>query len=167
MSLRSFAKITLALFTVAVLGACTQESKVKSAVETYAMDDINKEFDKAFGAKESKIMSELKTAFVKKLRIEVTDIKIEGETATGKANVTMYNKEFGGLAFLVALNAPEHDKKGRNVASILDEVRKEKPEVPNMENFPTETHTRNFKAEKKDGKWVVSSLKEEKEKSKR
>jgi hypothetical protein len=138
------------------LSACSQESKVKSSVQNHVGSFFNTEFDKTFGANNSKIMGEMKAAFQQKMKVEVTDLRIEGDTATGQINVTHFTKDFGVLMLLVGMGAEEHDAKGRSVANVMDEVRAKDPKIPKLIDLPTEVTTRNFKAERQNGIWVVT-----------
>lgn len=155
-------KVLVAATMVTVLSACGgEESKVKTAATNLVTEQLDKEFTKNFGVPgNSKIIDELAAEWNNKLKVEALEIKVEGDKATGQISVTHAGKDFSGLAFMIGMDAKGLDKKGRNIASLMDDMRKTDPRIPQLKDLPTEVTTKAFTAEKKDGQWAVTIGKE-------
>ncbi|MFP5519373.1 MAG: hypothetical protein ACLGGX_05680 [Bdellovibrionia bacterium] len=159
-----FLKSTLTIMLLALLGTgCSQESKVKSAVQSQFKAEFVAQVNKEFKSTESsKIWTEFKDWVVSNTSAEVTEVNINGDEADGKMKVTTLNKDvINGLSMLLLFGAAEADKKGMSLKDLWSEIQKKDKRTPAMSEVPKQEVQFTFKA-KKDGDWKITESKEQK-----
>ena len=145
--------------TAFFLSACSQESKVSSAIKSQVQEQflmgVTKEFK---GSDKSKVWNDLKDLMVSKTTVNVDEVKVEGDSAKGIVSITSLDSNTtGGLMLLLAFGASELDKKGMGLKDAWDDMRKQDKRMPAMSDYPIETRKFSFTASKEDG-WKLKDL---------
>lgn len=143
-------KLTAILLLGMALTACSQESKVRNAVQEQLKTELTAKLDKEFkGTEKSKVFNELRSLIESKTKVEVTQVAVNGDKAEGKILVTtLSQKETGGLMLIMMFAGSELDKKGSGLSDVLTELRAKDKRVPALADFPTEQIEVSFTATK-------------------
>lgn len=141
-----------------LLSACSQESKVRTAAKNEIEKSYYEGVAKAYkGSENSKVWTEYVNLINSKFKVEIVDVKVDGNKAEGIAKVTLAeDKTAGGLAMLLMFAASGMDKKGQTLAQGWEELRAQDKRTPAMSDFPTETKEVTFTAVKED-QWKVTA----------
>lgn len=154
-------RIMVLFLSVFVFCACSQESKVKSAIKDQVRQKVIADIDRSLkGSEKSKVWSEFKELVTKNILVEVSEVQVSGSEAQGVVNVTrLEEKTTGGLVLLLLFAASELDKKGMGLEDAWAELRKKDHRVPAMSDYPKESKEYRFTAFKKDS-WTLKEMKE-------
>ncbi|MFM6930033.1 MAG: hypothetical protein ACKOX6_16295 [Bdellovibrio sp.] len=164
MKIRMFALIA----AVGTLAACSQESKVKSAVKSQFQEQVTAQYNKELkGSEKSKVWTDFKSLLSAKTSVDVAEVRIDGDNAEGVIKLTsLDDKTTQGLVMLLAFAAGDLDKKGMGLEAAWDELRKQDKRMPAFADYPIEIVDVQFKAVNKDGWKLTESKKVPKAKAK-
>nr|BFD68243.1 hypothetical protein HAGR004_32650 [Bdellovibrio sp. HAGR004] len=153
-------KYVLLALSLSFLVACGQESKVRSAAKEVIEKSYYDQMAKTYkGSEKSKVWTEYVNLVNSKFKVEIVEVKVDGNKAEGVAKVTTAeDKTAGGLAVLLMFAAEGMDKKGQTLAQGWEELRAQDKRTPAMSDFPTETKEVHFTAVKEDT-WKVTAKK--------
>lgn len=153
-------KYVLLTLSLSLLAACSQESKVRSAAKEEIEKSYYDQMAKTYkGSEKSKVWTEYINLVNSKFKVEIVDVKVDGNKAEGIAKVTTAeDKTAGGLAVLLMFASEGMDKKGQTLAQGWEELRAQDKRTPAMSDFPTETKEVPFTAVKEDT-WKVTPKK--------
>ena len=153
---------------VGTLSACSQESKVKSAVKSQYQEQLTAQYNKELkGSEKSKVWTDFKKLVSSKTSVDVADVRIDGDKAEGVMKVTApEEKTTQGLVMLLAFAAGDLDKKGMGLEAAWDELKKQDKRMPAFADYPVEVVEVQFKAVNNDGWKLTESKKVPKAKAK-
>lgn len=160
--------VTFLSLLLVLLSACSQESKVRSAVKTQVEEKFLQQVNQDFkGTEKSKVWKDLREFALSKTSVKIDDVKVEGDNASGTVSITSLETDTtAGLALILAFGASDLDKRGMGLKEAWEDLRKEDKRMPAMADYPIETKKFAFTATKNDG-WKLKDYDLIKEKKKK
>jgi len=153
---------------VGTLAACSQESKVKSAVKSQFQEQVFTQYNKELkGSEKSKVWTDFKNLLSSKTSVDVAEVRIDGDKAEGVMKLTtLEEKTTQGLVVLLAFASSDLDKKGMGLEAAWDELKKQDKRMPAFADYPVEVTEVQFKAVNDNGWKLTESKKVPKAKAK-
>jgi hypothetical protein len=143
--------------------SCTSnkpEDRVALALEkSFGKEELKKEMEigltKLLGKEETKFKRSLYDYFIKTIKLNYSDIKVEGTKATAKISVVRPNEEdFAGLFLMVSVV----DRKKLNdmtLEQFLAELSKGQRKIASVNDFRTDTFESNIELNQVGEEWKV------------
>lgn len=157
-------KLLVLIFSAALLSACTQEGKVKTAVQQHATHEFEADLVKAIGGQpKQKVLQELVSFLKNNFQVHVDTVEVAGSEAKGQVTIHTFEREdLGGLLFVFGLAAPKIEKEGLDMKKAWEKVREGNSRAPaSMDELPKKDYKYEYVA-KLDGDWKITSYKEQK-----